>query len=963
MKLELDGYDENLGIAVEVQSPDHYKFIKFFHKDEDGFKLQQERDQAKVEACKKQKVHLILVPYTQCVTKEQLVSFLTGELKKTDLPLNESTITDEEYEAQRVIQSGHLTMTQCMTASGLAKKWFYHSFYDKKQFPIFTLTPEQDAFIRDQSYLGGRVELFKFGHIHNKVYYLDFTSLYPAMMVKDLPYSEPYEATFEESVLPNNFFGFVRCKVKSSEHGLTRLPLHGEKIDGKLKFRHLVKWQELVLFSEEIREGIKQGIYEYEFIDGVGFKRGKHLEPMVRKLFKMKADAKREGKDALSSVLKIVLNSLYGFWGTRTADREGLEIYLNEGDVPFFDHLEKQQLVDITEHERYTVLRVEKDLPIDDINVSIAAATTSYARVRIWSLMDAINTRGGEVYMCDTDSVITNCDLSLHPDLMAEYIPDYQSEDPGAELGSLKCECTDEVKKALKAAKYTPDQIEDTLNKMRGGDTLKVPWKPIPYDQCILAVLKTYTLRKELPTGNIFTFKHKGVSKALSSGLSEEQEEALWETYLNMHLKQTPLRYDRNLQFRAGLGSYMNKAGLVPLMKFEVPKDVLAKYDKGNFETEDYVQGVKTIVPLTNLMDKGRLSLSKAPKCRLQFVPQAYTENRIEYIDGKNLQLLINELSKYSVSIPTKPRKSMSNEERELDNIRLFKSYVNTLQKKVEINNKGESFINVTYTRKSCGGRRYSIGEFQDEMGSAKKISYSLQGMYGILRRFLIGKWCHDIDIVNCIPTILIQIAEQDQVPYRYRETLGFYIMHRQLCLEEIMEHHGCTKEDAKDAVIRIYNGGTFKKWADDCSITLNKSEPCAFLEDLKDEIEGMKSHMLALPKYKAIRNACLKLKSDKSIDQAASDRSAFATICFKKEDEILQAMEQSINNDGWRSETLIYDGIPVYDRNGLSLEPSLRRAEDYVFQQTGINIKLAEKPMFNENLTVHNVLSHISNR
>ena len=56
-------------------------------------------------------------------------------------------------------------------------------------------------------------------------------------------------------------------------------------------------------------------------------------------------------------------------------------------------------------------------MPIDDINVSIAAATTSYARVRIWNLMDAINTRGGEVYMCDTDSVITNSDLSLHPDL------------------------------------------------------------------------------------------------------------------------------------------------------------------------------------------------------------------------------------------------------------------------------------------------------------------------------------------------------------------------------------------------------------------------------------------------------------------------------------------------------------------------------------------------------------------
>jgi hypothetical protein len=847
-----------------------------------------------------------------------------------------------------------------MTASGLSKKWFYHSFYDKKKFPIFTLTPEQDAFIRDQSYLGGRVELFKFGHINGKVYYLDFTSLYPAMMVKDLPFGEPYEAVFEETVLPDNFFGFVRCKVKSTEEGLQRLPLHGEKMDGKLKFRHLVKWQELVLFSEEIREGIKQGIYEYKFIDGVGFKRGKHLKPMVEKLFEMKAAAKRDGKDALSSVLKIVLNSLYGFWGTRTADREGLEIYLNDGDVPFFDHLEKQQLVDITEHERYTVLRVEKDLPIEDINVSIAAATTSYARVRIWSLMDAIKSRGGEVYMCDTDSVITNCDLSLYHDLMAEYIPDYQGKDPGAELGSLKCECTDDVKKALKAAKYSPDQIEETLNEMRGGDTMTVPWKPIPFDQVILAVLKTYGLRKELPTGNIFTFKHKGVSKALSSGLSEEQEETLWQTYLDMHLKQTPLRYERNLQFRAGLGSYMNKSGLVPLMKFEVPKDVLAQYDKGSFETEDYVEGVKTIVPLTNLMDKDN-ECFKAPKCRLVFRSAPYSESRVEYIDGVNLQLLINELNKYSIDKSTKPRKSMTTEERGLDNIRLFKNYVLMLQTKVEVNDQGASFIKVTYTRKSCGGRRYSIGDFSDEMGSAKKISYSLQGMYGIMRRFLIGKWCHDIDIVNCIPTILIQIAEQDRVPLRFRETLAYYIMHRQECLDEIMEHHGCSKDDAKDSVIRVYNGGTFKKWAEDCSITLNKSEPAPFLEDLKDEIEGMKAHMLALPKYDSIRRACMKFKNG-SIDQAASDRSAFATICFKKEDEILQAIEESVVNDGWRCETLIYDGLPLYDR-GTSLDPSMRKAEENVLQKTGIHIELAEKPMYQENLTVGDVLKSIRDK
>jgi predicted GIY-YIG superfamily endonuclease len=342
--------------------------------------------------------------------------------------------------------------------------------------------------------------------------------------------------------------------------------------------------------------------------------------------------------------------------------------------------------------------------------------------------------------------------------------------------------------------------------------------------------------------------------------------------------------------------------------------------------------------------------------------PQTYKEERVEYIDGENLKLLVAELNKYEIDKPTKPRKSMSNEERELDNIRLFKNYVLTLQKKVEVNNQGESFINVTYTRKSCGGRRYSIGDFSDEMGTAKKISYSLQGMYGILRRFLIGKWCHDIDIVNCIPTILLQIALEDGVPLKFRETLTYYILNRQECLEEIMEQHDCSKEDAKDAVIRTYNGGTFKKWAEDCEITINKTEPAPFLEDLKWEIDGMKTHILALPKYKTIRSACLRLKPDKSIDQAASDRSAFATICFKKEDEILQAIEESVNKDGWRTETLIYDGMPLYDRQ-MSLEPAMRRAEAHVLQKTGIHIELAEKPMFNENLTVQDVLSQIRNR
>ena len=80
--------------------------------------------------------------------------------------------------------------------------------------------------------------------------------------------------------------------------------------------------------------------------------------------------------------------------------------------------------------------------------------------------------------------------------------------------------------------------------------------------------------------------------------------------------------------------------------------------------------------------------------------------------------------------------------------------------------------------------------------------------------------------------------------------------MHRQQALEEIMEHHDCTKETAKESIIRIYNGGSFKQWIKDNNIKQNKIEPAPFLEDLQQEIKGMRDHMLALPKYNAIKKS-----------------------------------------------------------------------------------------------------------
>ena len=167
-------------------------------------------------------------------------------------------------------------------------------------------------------------------------------------------------------------------------------------------------------------------------------------------------------------------------------------------------------------------------------------------------------------------------------------------------------------------------------------------------------------------------------------------------------------------------------------------------------------------------------------------------------------------------------------------------------------------------------------------------------------------------------------------------------------------------KGAAKEAVIRIYNGGSFAAWAKSEKVPHNFKTPAPFLEDLHEQIEGMKKHLLGMKKNQKIVKACVKFKPDGSKDEAASDRSAFATLCFDKEDVILQAIEASLRNAGWRTETLIFDGLPVWHRDDACIEEAMRNAEKYVQSKTGFHIQLLEKPMFQENLTIQDVFEQI---
>jgi len=81
--VELDGYNEELGIAFEHHGRQHYKSSKHFHRDKNSYRTIQERDRARAELCRKSRVKLIVVPSVpDLLPINELPKFLQSEFKR-----------------------------------------------------------------------------------------------------------------------------------------------------------------------------------------------------------------------------------------------------------------------------------------------------------------------------------------------------------------------------------------------------------------------------------------------------------------------------------------------------------------------------------------------------------------------------------------------------------------------------------------------------------------------------------------------------------------------------------------------------------------------------------------------------------------------------------------------------------------------------------------------------------------
>lgn len=337
--------------------------------------------------------------------------------------------------SEQVYNEFRLNITDCFTAASLSKK-IYMSKFLKSKHGVYRLDNTTDEFIR-RSYQGGRNECFHLGELFD-LYYYDFTSLYPRTGTLLMPVSTPKNISTEGKtivqLLNEISLGFIECNVTGSKEMLGGMkPLHGVLHNNRLVFPYLKTPTRMVLFSQEIKEGLNIG-YKYEPIKCVAFEREYILKEFFEHGFKKKAESKKNGEPALSYMWKIIINSGYGFWGFNPYNKDTVKIY-NRGRG-WLEYLAKNRLKAINKVGEYTLARVSNDTHSADTNVAIASAITSYARIMLWRAINDIESKGGRVYYCDTDSIITDLKLSEYPDLMKKYRPDGTGEC----LGGLKNE-------------------------------------------------------------------------------------------------------------------------------------------------------------------------------------------------------------------------------------------------------------------------------------------------------------------------------------------------------------------------------------------------------------------------------------------------------------------------------------------------------------------------------------------
>lgn len=244
-------------------------------------------------------------------------------------------------------------MTKMTTASNALAE--YKRIIGDKQFARWFPPPLYDADVR-QSYKGGFTYLnpkYRSKEVGNGIV-LDVNSLYPSVMYYCLlPYGEGlwYEGEYKQDDMYPLYVQMIRCQFEikkdhiptiQMKHTLSFIPT--EYLTSSRDRNGDLQEVVLCLTSVDLKLFFDHYIvYNVEYISGWKYKGQVGMfKDYIDKWTKVKIQSKSEGNGAMYQLSKLMLNSLYGKFGSRTRVRQQLP-YLNDNGVVRFRYSEEEE--------------------------------------------------------------------------------------------------------------------------------------------------------------------------------------------------------------------------------------------------------------------------------------------------------------------------------------------------------------------------------------------------------------------------------------------------------------------------------------------------------------------------------------------------------------------------------------------------------------------------------------------
>lgn len=422
--------------------------------------------------------------------------------------------------------------TNFTTITSMSKHYYISYYYPRHDQIISLLNKQAYDFIK-RSYFGGITKAFIKG-LHKDIYTYDINSSYPYAATKLLPCGNPMWSKLDVIIISNKLVPiskcFIECDIIPPKHKKYTMPIHmyrhpdGSIIDNEDEGKQYTQ----VVYVDEIKLGLKYG-YIYKTYSYLSFtNKARVLAEFNRDLYKLKSEAKDNQDIVKEHIFKLLMNSNYGSWGFNKYDKTILRCYSdNKENLQHCALIEELNEGQYTRYDNHGIFSIQKvDINMKDVNVALAAAITSRARIRLFKISKLVEDLGYKIYYCDTDSIKTNMKESPNHKYFGNKLGQAKKE----HIGWSNVECNIYQKKLLTTV-YEKDNKQKIIITSKGLNVKK----KLRENSIIIDDTTEEDIRKV----------HEDMKQCYINNVPYIREETMIYTGRTNHIKDLPALYEK----------------------------------------------------------------------------------------------------------------------------------------------------------------------------------------------------------------------------------------------------------------------------------------------------------------------------------------------------------------------------------------------------------------------------------